>query len=72
MRKSIPKSVHAKSHTTKETENKINKEPHKNVDKPVDNSRRHGFYKNKPLVENPLVIRTNGWEKANAEQSQKR
>lgn len=62
MRKSIPKSAHAKSHTTKETENKINKGPHKNVDNPVDNSRKRGFNKNKPLVENPLVIRTNGWE----------
>ena len=62
MRKSMPKSAHAKSHTTKETENKINKGPHKNVDKPVDNSLKHSFNENKPLVENPLVIRTNGWE----------
>ncbi len=54
MRKSIPKSAHAKSHTTKETENKINKDinkrPHRNVDKSVDNS---------------LVIRTIGWERVN-------
>lgn len=67
VRKSIPKSAHAKSHTTKETENKINKEPHKNVDKPVDNSHRHEPEKSKPqrrkpLIGNPLVVRTNGWE----------
>lgn len=67
MRKSIPKSAHAKSHTTKETENKINKGPHKNVDKPVDNLRRHDPEKikpqrRKPLIGNPLVVRTNGWE----------
>lgn len=67
MRKSIPKSAHAKSHTTKETENKINKETHKNVDNPGDNSRKHNPEKIKPqrrrqLIENPLVIRTNGWE----------
>ena len=50
VRRSIPKIAHAKSHTTKETENKINIGPHKNVDKSVDNS---------------LIIRTKGWERVN-------
>ena len=50
----VTKSAHAKSHTTKETENKINIGRHKNVDNSGDNS---------------LVIRTKGWEKAGADKS---
>lgn len=49
----IPKSEHAKGHTTKETQLQKYRADNKNV----DNSREN------PLVRKPFVVRTKGWQR---------